>query len=180
MDDGELVRRAQDGDREAFGLLVERHHERIVATLVKMTGDGDLSLDLAQDAFIRAWERISTFERRSRFSTWLYRIAVRLAYDEMDRRKRIAEDVEVDTGRADPSPGPDVRVEAEIAAEGLRRRIAELPDLQRAVVVLRAWDGLPYREIAQICQTTETSARVSFHHAIKRLRAGIEEEARAS
>ncbi|MDX1661836.1 MAG: sigma-70 family RNA polymerase sigma factor, partial [Gemmatimonadota bacterium] len=147
MDDGELVRRAQDGDREAFGVLVQRNHERIVATLVKMTGDGDLALDLAQDAFIRAWERISTFERRSRFSTWLYRIAVRLAYDELDRRKRIADDVEVDVGRADPGPGPDARAETTITAEALRGRIAELPDLQRAVVVLRAWDGLPYREI---------------------------------
>lgn len=180
MEDDELVRRAQDGDRGAFGTLVERHHERIVATLIKMTGDGDLALDLAQDAFVRAWERISTFERRSRFSTWLYRIAVRLAYDEMDRRQRFAEGVDVDASRPDPSPGPDARAEAEIAAEDLRERIEELPDLQRAVVVLRAWDGLPYREIAEICQTTETSARVSFHHAIKRLRAGMEQEARAS
>ncbi len=180
MDDDELVRRAQDGDREAFGALVERHHERIVATLVKMTGDGDLALDLAQDAFIRAWERISTFERRSRFSTWLYRIAVRLAYDEMDRRKRIAEGVEVDASRPDPAPGPDARLEAGIAARELRARIAALPDLQRAVVVLRSWEGLPYREIAGICGTTEASARVSFHHAIQRLRAEMQEEARAT
>lgn len=175
MEDGDLVRRAQDGDRKAFGTLVERHHARIVATLVKMTGDADLALDLAQDAFVRAWQRLSTFERRSRFSTWLYRIAVRIAYDEIDRRKRFAEDVEPATSEPDPAPGPDERVEASIAADALRERIARLPDLQRAVVVLRAWDGLPYKEIAEICGTTETSARVSFHHAVRRLRADLSE-----
>lgn len=180
MDDRQLVRRAQDGDREAFGALVERHHERIVATLVKMTGDPDLALDLAQDAFVRAWKNLDGFERRSRFSTWIYRIAIRLAYDETDRRKRIAHGVDVDHSRPDPAPGPEERLDAEIAAEELRGRIAELPDLQRAVVILRSWDGLTYREIADICQTSETSARVSFHHAIRRLRAGLEEETKAS
>lgn len=175
MEDGDLVRRAQGGDRRAFGTLVDRHHERIVATLVKMTGDADLALDLAQDAFVRAWERIGTFERRSRFSTWLYRIAVRLAYDEIDRGKRFVDEPGAAAEEADPGPGPDARVEAEITAEALRDRVASLPDLQRAVVVLRAWDGLPYREIAEICGTTETSARVSFHHAIRKLRADLKE-----
>lgn len=175
MDDGDLVRRAQDGDRRAFGALVERHHERIVATLARMTGDADLALDLAQDAFVRAWERIGTFERRSRFTTWLHRIAVRLAYDAIDRGKRFVDDADGAAAEADPDPGPDERAEASIAAEDLRERVAGLPDLQRAVVVLRAWDGLPYREIAEICGTTETSARVSFHHAIRKLRADLKE-----
>ncbi|MBW3661245.1 MAG: sigma-70 family RNA polymerase sigma factor [Gemmatimonadetes bacterium] len=140
-------------------------------------GAPDLALDLAQDAFVRAWERLATFERRSRFSTWLYRIAVRLAYDEMGRRERFVGAVDVEASSRDPAPDPEERIEAEATAADLRSRIAELPDLQRAVVVLRAWDGLPYREIAAICGTTETSARVSFHHAIRRLRAGLEEEA---
>lgn len=177
MEDGRLVRAAQAGDRRAFGRLVERHQRRVHATLVKMTGDHDLALDLAQDAFVRAWERIGTFERRSAFATWIHRIAVRLAYDELGRRKRTAR-LEVDL--ADPAPAADERLShAEIAAD-LERRIAGLPDLQRAVVVLRAHDGLPYREIAAVLGTTETSARVSFHHAVRRLREGLREEATTS
>lgn len=170
MDDRELVRQAQKGDPEAYGRLVELHHPRIYATLAKMTGDRETALDLAQDAFIRGWEELGGFQRRSAFSTWIYRIAVRLAYDALRRRPPRAE------GRAeelaDRAPGPDERAVAEEEAAGLRRLIDALPEMQRAVVVLRAWDGLPYREIAAILGTTEGSARVSFHHALRRLREG--------
>lgn len=169
MGDEELVVQAQGGDRAAFGELVERHQRGIYGTLRKMTGDHDLALDLTQDAFVRAWERLDRFERRAAFSTWLYRIAVRLAYDAL-RRERRRVDADPDARIADPAPGPDARVEAATEAARLERRIAALPDLQRAVVTLRAHDGLPYREIAEMLGTTETSARVSFHHAIKRLR----------
>jgi RNA polymerase sigma-70 factor (ECF subfamily) len=177
MEDIQLVQRAQGGDTEAFGALVERHQERIYATLVKMTGDGDLALDLTQDAFIRAWEQLSSFEGRSAFTTWLYRIAVRLGYDEIERDRRRSS-LEPAGEISDPAPGPEARVVASSEAEELRRKIHELPPLQRAVVILRAYDELPYREIAEILRTTENSARVSFHHAITRLRGEYAEEAR--
>lgn len=172
MDDVELVRRAQAGDTDAFGELVERHEPRLHATLVKITEDADLALDLGQDAFVRAWDKLSTFRRDAAFSTWLYRIAVRLAYDELGRRKR-SDDVDLDRDVRDPAPGPAERAASEEAAEDLRRRIARLPDMQRAIVVMRAWDGLPYAEIAEILGTTANSARVSFHHAITKLRQEI-------
>lgn len=175
MDESDLVRRARGGDTAAFGALVERHQARLHATLSRMTGDGDLAMDLAQDAFVRAWQRLDRFEERSAFGTWLYRIAVRLAYDALDQRRRrggeALDDSMPDTGR----PAADERVVSEAAAEELRRRIQDLPPLQRAVVTLRAWDGLPYREIAGILETTESSARVSFHHAIRRLREEMKE-----
>ncbi|HUP18966.1 MAG TPA: sigma-70 family RNA polymerase sigma factor [Gemmatimonadota bacterium] len=175
MDDTDLVRQARGGDKAAFGILVERHQARIHATLARMTGDSDLAMDLSQDAFVRAWERLDRFEERSAFSTWLYRIAVRLAYDSLSRRRRTV-DVEIDASLPDSGePAADERLVAEATAADLRRRIEALPDLQRAVVVMRAWDGLPYREIAEIMDTTETSARVSFHYAIRRLREGLTE-----
>lgn len=178
MDDQELVQQAQSGDAGAFDRLVELHQPRIYATLAKMTGDRDLALDLTQDAFIRAWERLDRFEGRSRFSTWLYRIAVRLTYDALEREGRRVDDTDV-AAAIDPAPGAVEDLEAAEAAAELRRRIAALPKLQRAVVVMRTYDGLPYREIADILATTETSARVSFHHAITRLREGYLKEARA-
>jgi len=177
MDETDLVRRARGGDRAAFGILVERHQARLHATLARMTGDGELAMDLSQDAFVRAWERLDRFEGRSAFSTWLYRIAVRLAYDALDRGRRQAH-VAIDATVPDESATPaDERLAAEATAAELQRRIEALPDLQRAVVTLRAWDRLPYREIAEILETTETSARVSFHYAIRRLREGLTEEA---
>lgn len=176
MDDDQLVERAQAGDTAAFGVLVERYQSRLYATLVKMTGDHDLALDLTQDALVRAWERLPSFERRSKVATWLYRIAVRLAYDEMERRRRETP-LEITAGIPDLAPGPDARAESGTAAEDLRERIDRLPPLQRAVVILRAYDELPYREIAEMLGTTENSARVSFHHALTRLKSEYAEEA---
>lgn len=179
MDDAQLVRRAQGGDADAFGELVERHHPRIHATLVKMTGDTDLALDLGQDAFVRAWEKLSTFRRDASFSTWLYRIAVRLAYDELGRRKRFDDAEAIDQELPDPAPGPAERAVAGEIAEDLRGRVAGLPEMQRAIVVMRSWDGLSYAEIAEILDTTANSARVSFHHAITKLREQLGQESRA-
>ena len=177
MEDTKLVERAKNGDARAYGELVERHQARVYATLRKITGDSDLAMDLTQDAFIRAWERLDRFQGRSAFSTWLYRIAVRLAYDAIERERRMTRGG-VDRDLADPAPGPDRRAERSAAAEELERRIAELPDVQRAVVVLRTYDELPYREIAEILGTTETSARVSYHYAITKLRGRYLEEAK--
>jgi RNA polymerase sigma-70 factor (ECF subfamily) len=178
MDDRELVRQAQNGDSEAYGRLVDLHQPRVYATLAKITHDRDLALDLTQEAFIRAWEELDGFERRSAFSTWLYRIAVRLAYDAL-RRERLRGGSGSTDGLSDPAPTPDERAAAEDDADVLRRRIRQLPEMQRAVVTLRSWNGLSYREIAEILGTTEGSARVSFHHAITRLRAWYESEANA-
>lgn len=177
MGEGELVKRAQSGDADAFGALVERHQPRIYATLVKMTGEKELALDLTQDAFIRAWRQVRSFEGRSAFSTWLYRIAVRLAYDAMNRdRRRIG--VDIDGQIADPDPTPEERAEVSALETDLRARIDDLSPIQRAVVVMRIYDDLPYREIAEALETTENSARVSFHHAIRRLRETYLEEAK--
>lgn len=177
MGDHELVDQARGGDARAFDRLVERHQARVHATLARMTGDPDLALDLTQDAFIRAWEQLDGFEGRSAFSTWLYRIAVRLTYDALERGKRRS-DEELDAALVDPAPGPADDVEAAERAALLQRRIAALPAQQRAVIVLRTWERLPYREIAAILETTETSARVSFHHGLTRLRETYLKEAR--
>jgi RNA polymerase sigma-70 factor (ECF subfamily) len=182
LDDSKLVELARGGDARAYGTLVERHQARTYATLRKLTGDHDVAMDLTQDAFIRAWRQLGSFEGRSAFSTWLYRIAVRLAYDALERERRLAPsgfERAADLDVTDAAPGPDRSVERRVDAELLERRIAELPELQRAVVVLRTYEELPYREIAEILGTTETSARVSYHHAITKLRGCYVKEAKA-
>lgn len=171
MGDDELVERARGGDKRAFGRLVELHQRRLCGMLSRMTGDFDLALDLSQDAFIRAWENLDRFEGRAAFSTWLYRIAIRLAYDAR-RREGPRDDREIEDRIQDPAPGPDARLQRNADAEELRQRIEKLPEMQRAVVTLRTYNEMPYREIAEILETSENSARVSFHHAITRLRDG--------
>ena len=121
MEDTRLVERAQGGDARAYGELVERHQARLYATLRKITADSDLAMDLTQDAFVRGWQRLGEFERRSAFSTWLYRIAVRLAYDALERERRMpVGDIQRDV--PDPAPAPD------------RRAARRVPDTARSGV----------------------------------------------
>ncbi|NQT25123.1 sigma-70 family RNA polymerase sigma factor, partial [candidate division KSB1 bacterium] len=83
-----IIEDAKQGDRHAFGKLVQKYQSRILALAYDLMGNYDDASDLAQDAFIRAFSRISTFEGRAQFSTWLYRITVNLAMDTHRQRKR--------------------------------------------------------------------------------------------
>jgi RNA polymerase sigma-70 factor, ECF subfamily len=87
-DDHELVRRARRGDREAFGVLVQRYQQRVVGVARALVHNPDDAVELAQETFIRAFQNLRSFEGRSSFSTWIYRIASNLAIDWRRRESR--------------------------------------------------------------------------------------------
>ena len=80
-DETELIREAKRGNREAFGVLVERYQRRVVGVALAVVHNQEDALELAQETFVRAYENLGSFESRSSFSTWLYRIAANLAID---------------------------------------------------------------------------------------------------
>jgi RNA polymerase sigma-70 factor, ECF subfamily len=87
-DESELIRKAKRGDKEAFGVLVERYQRRVVGVALAVVHNPDDALELAQETFVRAYENLRSFESRSSFSTWLYRIAANLAIDWRRREGR--------------------------------------------------------------------------------------------
>jgi RNA polymerase sigma-70 factor (ECF subfamily) len=165
--DADLVARAQVGDGPAFAALVRRYQGRLLGLARRYLGDGPEAEDVAQQAFVQAFKNLGQFRGEARLGTWLYRITVNLAKNAL---------------RARPSPEAAGSAAAEPLAPAtldpeeqrrLRQAVRQLPEKQRLVVELRIWQELSFREIAEVAGGSEESAKVSFHHAIKRLRSWL-------
>jgi RNA polymerase sigma-70 factor (ECF subfamily) len=162
-----LVRRAASGDVGAFEALHRLHGGRIHALCRRLLGDGVQAEDCVQEAFVKAWRSLASFDGRARFSTWLHQIAVRVALDEKRRQSRRPHL----TAMAVAEPGgerrsDDLRVE-------LERALARLPETARHVVVLHDVYGYEHAEIAKMTGSTEGGSRSQLHRARVLLRKAL-------
>ncbi len=154
-----LISSAQRGNIDAFNALVRLYEGRVYNLCYRMLGDGDSAADAAQEAFISAFRNLKQF-RGGSFRSWLLRIATNACYDVLrSRQRRPTVSLDQDTDEegesaplqiADPGESPDdLALRAELA-QAIQQALDQLPDEQRAVVVLCDVEGLPYDEIAQI------------------------------
>jgi RNA polymerase sigma-70 factor (ECF subfamily) len=161
--DAELVLQSQKGDPSAFEALV-RNHQRMVHSLTfRMTGSAADAEDLAQEAFIRAYEQIGSYRGAAKFSTWLYRIAMNTC---LNWRQSEARRFQLHTDCANElcaqQPDAENPVAKNGAGEHVQAALLKLPAKQRAAIVLTIYDGLNHAEAAQIlgCSETTVSWRV--------------------
>ena len=189
-DENSLIEACRAGRSDAFGVLVRRYQGRIYPTMLRLTGNPDDALDLLQDAFLRAFEKLDKFQGDSSFYTWVYRIAVNLALSGR-RRRRVTARLGIGVGRgeapdpADPSPLSDPTLGPERAErDGLiQSALDALADDHRAVVVMKEFDGLRYEEIATILGVPVGTVRSRLHRARLDLRErlqGVVEEGQAA
>jgi RNA polymerase sigma-70 factor (ECF subfamily) len=167
----ELIRRAQEGDRRAFGQLVRLHREGAINVVYRMCGDADLAEEAAQEAFIRAWTNLPRYKPRSPFRNWLYRIATNAAVDALRSQKETVDVESVDV--AETGSGPDVLTEVRERAERVRRAVLDLPPASRAVVVLREYEDLSYKEIADTLGIPIGTVMSRLNYARTRLRQAL-------
>lgn len=164
----DLITQAQGGDRGAFGELVRRHREGVVNVVYRMCGDAHLAEDAAQEAFVRAWQRLHAYRPRSPFRNWVYRIAVNAALDVLRRQR---ETLDVDTlPLATPNQGPEAALESKERSEQVRQAVLALPPASRGVLVLREYEELSYREIADTLNVPIGTVMSRLSYARKRLR----------
>lgn len=142
----ELVTAAKQGDRNAFGELVRLHYQGTVNVVYRMCGDLSQAEEAAQEAFIRAWQQIHSYQPKFAFRSWVYRIAINAAIDQF-RKERPAEDIEA-VSVQDGRDSPEEKVEKDERAERVQRAVLSLPEAARAVIVLREYEDLSYAEIA--------------------------------
>lgn len=173
-----LVDRATAGDREARRALFERHRDTAYRVALRITGRTEDALDVVQDSFIRAFERLGEFQRESGFQTWLLRIVSNRALDVLRARKvRLAvpldgsdEDDLRRTSVADNrEPPPGRELEAQELGERLRRAIESLPPDQRAVFALYASGEMTYGQIAETLGIPIGTVMSRLYHARRRL-----------
>jgi len=172
-EDHELVRRAQTGEEQAFALLVRRHEQRAWRVARNLVASDDDAQDLAQEAFVRVFKNLASFDFQYPFTTWLYRIVTNLAIDHLRRRRPAtstsafdSEDGDwdlADVNMGQPSQGLE---QGEVAAE-VRDVLASLAPHFQSVLVLRELEGLPCTEIARIVGATHVTVRWRLHRGRK-------------
>lgn len=167
VDEAVLVERASAGDMEAFEELVMRHADRLFATLRSFGLDELEAHEVAQETFLRAWRSLPRFEGRSRFFTWLYRIAFNEAQRRLAARPPsgllVSSELRPVEDLPDEQPGPAARLESEELRETLRRALSEIPIELRAPVVLRDVEGLSTREAASVLELGEAAFKSRLH-----------------
>ena len=165
--DHELIREFQDGNKASFDELVKRHLPDTYGFFIKFTADEVEAEDLAQDVFIKMFKALKKFRFESEFNTYLYRINVNTANTYFKRNKwrnMLHLDQAPDTGYVETSQEKQWRKEEVWAAVG------RLPKKQRLVVMMRISQALPFKDIGNILDMTEGSAKVNYHHGIKRVK----------
>jgi RNA polymerase sigma-70 factor (ECF subfamily) len=179
--DEELVRRARDGDREAFRELVERYQRKIASLALGMLRDREDALDVVQEAFTKAYRSLDRFKGDAGFYTWVYRIAMNLCIDHQRRDAKapqpLSESRNGDGGEDRLGALPDATEhgdpyrrarDAEIA-RGVSEAIGELTPEHRAVIVLREVEGLSYEEISQVLECPKGTVMSRLHYARRQL-----------
>ena len=172
--DAQLVQRVQKGDKGAFDLLVLKYQHKIVNLVMRYVRDPDQALDIAQEAFLKAYRALPRFRGDSAFYTWMYRIAVNTAKNYLAAQRRRPMDVELDLQdpeqfdlhaklkETDTPEGVTLSQELQATVE---RAIAALPDDLRTAIVLRELDGMSYEEIAQTMECPVGTVRSRIFRA---------------
>ncbi|MFI5239301.1 MAG: RNA polymerase sigma factor [Gemmatimonadales bacterium] len=165
------IQLAANGDRHAFERLYRANVNHVYAVCVKMCGDRSRAEELAQDAFVRVWERLPQFRGDSAFSTWLHRLTVNVVLEaqrtERRNRARAASDDEID---AEP---PVTRREYHAEKMDLANAIAALPPGARAVFALHDVEGYKHEEIAEMLDITSGGSKAQLHRARRLLREAL-------
>jgi RNA polymerase sigma-70 factor (ECF subfamily) len=182
-----LIDRFRSGDETAFEEVVRRYQERIFQFVHRVVRDTEEAADITQETFIRAYGKLGGFRGDSSLFTWLYRIALNMSINCLRKRKlrsfvplwdSTESEFRPDEFRPDEfwaQGGP----EEDMAASRLRTRVEEaisgLPPRQRSIFVLRQYDQLSHREIAEVVGSSEGAVRAGYFHALRKLRCALQD-----
>ena len=166
MDERELIRRAQGGDRFAFERLVELHQPRLFTLAARLLGSEADAADALQETLLRAWLALPRFRGEAQLSTWLYRICLNAVHDQRERR-RPTEELEEAADQVDRI------VQAELSGD-LQRALASLDEDFRAAVVLYDVLGCSYSEAAELLGVAEGTVKSRIFRGRRELAATLE------
>lgn len=163
------------GDRRAFEKIVRAHRQRIFGVCYRYTANREDAEDLVQEVLLRAYRGLSGFRGEAQLKTWLYRIAANTCLSFVAGSRRPAA-VALPGELPDPAPSESERLEAREVRDGVRRAVTKLPDRQRMTLVLRAYEELSYREIADVMDCPVGTAKANFFFALKNLKKLLEQQ----
>ena len=188
IEDDELIREAQKGNRAAFDTLVRRYDQNVLRLALHLLGNEQDAQDVHQEAFIKAYRHLSNFRFECSFYTWLYRIVTNLCLDQLRRRKSRREDpatiidssgdeldlmANISDERAMANPAREL--ERKRMGERINEALSKLTPRERTVFELKHYQGLKLRTIGEMLSTTEETAKNTLFRATRKLRANLAE-----
>jgi len=178
MTDQGLIIQFQNGDskEDAFTQLLKKHRETVFFQIKKMVLEHADADDIAQAVWIKVWNKLDGFKQESAFSTWLFKVAYNETLNFIAQKKRLKTHTtqnELEHTLEHPS-SQDAFKETEIQIK-LERAIAELPEKQRFVFMLRYYEAFDYEKIASITGTTVGGAKANYHQAVKKMTSILEQ-----
>lgn len=186
--DEALMVRYQRGEVRAFEILLERHRKPVFNFILRFVGSRELAEDLLQDTFLRVIKGAANYQRKAKFTTWLYTIARNLCVDQSRRKKhRKAASLDSPIGKGDENSGTllDVVAGDEMPSdrkavsrqlhETLHNAIGSLSDEQREVFLMREFLDMPFKQIADVVGVPENTVKSRMRYALEKLRLELEE-----
>jgi RNA polymerase sigma-70 factor, ECF subfamily len=186
VDDTDLIRQAQQGDRAAFEALVRQYDQAVLRLALHLTGSEADAQDIYQEAFLKAYRHVGNFRFECSFYTWIYRIVTNLCLDHLRRKQTRKEDAAVNTGADGEEYSlldnvADVRSGANPERDLMRRELGgkiakaltRLTPRERMVFELKHYQGLKLRTIGEMLNTTEETAKNTLFRATQKLRGAL-------
>ncbi len=184
ISDAAAVKQVRSGDRDAFRPLVERYSHMVFVLAYRMTNSEPDAEEVVQETFLKAYRALPSFQERSNFATWLYRIATNCALDLLGRRKnqpQLASETMTDEDDDSPEtllPSSDPDPERQMYSAEMQQRIAAamnlLTPVEKAAFVLRHFEGRSVEEIATTLKVKAGAAKQSIFRAVQKMRTALE------
>lgn len=180
--DAELMLRVRDGDTASFALLLERHRAPVIRFLYRMVDNQAVAEELAQEVFLRVYKARESYEPSAKFTTWLFRIASRLALNSLrdGRHEKTTDSLDAETGDEerirelpDGLPTVEETLLREARMEEVRRAVKALPAKQRAAVLMHKFEGMQYSQVAGALRLSEPALKSMLFRAYETLRARL-------
>lgn len=173
LTENDLIRKCKKGNREAFNALFSRYQSQVINIAYGMLSDREDACDAAQEVFVKVYKSISSFNEKSSFSTWLYRITANTCSDFLRKRQRGGNVISINTSSdesgdfdiEDESPSVDEKMELSERQAAVRAAISELKEEHRIIITLCDIEGLGYDEIASILKIPSGTVKSRINRA---------------
>ena len=174
LSDFELIRRTREGYIEAFSILVQRYHKPLMILSMRYTNDIYSAEDVVQDSFLKAFEKLSTFQFRSAFKSWMYRIVVNTAKNKLRGKKYM---VDIDDVVIPFAAVSELTVIERQLARQVKELVDQLPDKQRQALELRVYKDKTFKEVASDMDCPYDTAKANYRHGLLKIREQMAMEA---